>query len=103
MIPKFRRLLDAETDSTWIAEHIRISNSISDLIADFKAGTTVSVSDGSYFKDIATGAAAWIIQSENGKEYITGDGVLPGRDSCQSSYQAELGGIFGLSLVHYVL
>ena len=43
------------------------------------------------------GAAAWIIITPDGNEWIEGGGVLPGPADVQSSYRSELGGQVGIA------
>ena len=98
---RFVHFLKQEADSAWTTSTISMSASIDNLVEDFRTGTIISVSDGSYLPEEDVGAMEWIIQNKMGTEYIRGGGMIPGGP--QSAYRSELGGIFGLTLAFYAL
>jgi len=56
---------------------LRTSPSIEGLLSAIRDGTGCAVSDGSYYPNEKVGAAAWIIITPEGNEWIEGGGVLP--------------------------
>jgi hypothetical protein len=68
------------------------------LLQDFTRGTIISVSDGSYFRETNQAAAAWIIESACGTQWITGSILVPGPVADYSSYRSELMGLLAISL-----
>ena len=82
----------------WTMSTLRTSPSIEGLLLAFRNGTGCAVSDGSYYPNEKVGAAAWIIITSNGTEWIEGGGVLLGPADVQNSYRSELGGQVGIAL-----
>jgi len=82
----------------WITSHLCPSASIEQVLSDILTGTAVAVSDGSYFEQYSTVAAAWIITSADGQECIEGGGIVPGAIQDLNSYRAELAGLLGISV-----
>ena len=82
----------------WILSHVSRSRHVSQLVKDFKQGKARVCRDGSYYPHNGKGAAAWRIESKNGKECIEGGGKVPGTKADMCSYRTELGGIIGSSL-----
>ena len=60
-------------------------------------GTSLAVSDGSYFPTHKLGGCGWIISTPDKAEWIKGDCVIPGPRSVHSAYRAELGGLAGIA------
>ena len=81
----------------WTMSILRSSPSIEDLLSSIRDGTGCAVSDGSYYPNEKVGAAAWIIRTLDGNEWIEGGGVLPGPADDQNSYRSELGGQVGIA------
>ena len=79
-------------------DHIVYSSTTSSLPQHIIQGSTVNVSDGSYYPRYNVGACAWIISTPDGLEYISGGGVIPGTDEEQSAYRSKLGGQLGLTI-----
>jgi len=50
------------------------------------------------FEQYSTAAAAWIITSVDGQEWIEGGGIVPGSIQDLNSYRAELAGLLGISV-----
>jgi hypothetical protein len=73
------------------------------LFRDFARGTAVAVSDGSYLPDRQSAAAAWIIESACGTQWIMGSLVVPGSRDCYSSYRSELTGLLAISIIMKLL
>ena len=55
------------------------------MIEDIKRGTAISVSDGSYVRELELGTASWIIESEAGDQFIRGICIVPGAGEIQSA------------------
>ena len=66
---------------------LRTSPSIEGLLLDLRNGTSCAVSDGSFYPNEKVGAAAWIIITPDGTEWIEGGGVLPGPADVQNLYR----------------
>jgi hypothetical protein len=73
------------------------------LIRDYSRGTVVTVSDGSYFPDRHQAAAAWIIESECGSQWIMGSNFVHGSKESYSSYRSELMGLLAISVILRIL
>jgi hypothetical protein len=58
----------------------------------------VAISGGSYFPDSTQAAAAWIIESECGTQWIMGSLFVPGSTEDYSSYHSELTGLVASSI-----
>jgi len=54
----------------WITTHLCSSASIEQVLSDVLAKKAVAVSDGSYSEQYSTAAAAWIITSVDGQEWV---------------------------------
>ena len=80
----------------WTMSTLRTSPSIEGLLLALRNGTSCAVSDGSFYPNEKVGAAAWIIITPDGTEWIEGGGVLPGPADVQNSYRSELGGQVGI-------
>jgi hypothetical protein len=63
----------------------------------------VAVSDGSYFPEEKKAAAAWIIESACGTQWIMGSLLIPGSEASYSSYRSELTGLVAISLTMKIL
>ena len=81
----------------WFMDNLSSSPSTLNLLHHLLSGTALAVSDGSFFPDTYTGAAAWIVASPDGKEWIQGGGLIPGDPEDQDPYRSELGGQLGLA------
>jgi hypothetical protein len=66
------------------------------LFWDLHHNTAQMVTDGSY-KD-SDGTAAWIIESQDGTEFIMGLSLVPGPSTIQNAYRSELTGILAILL-----
>jgi hypothetical protein len=82
----------------WITSHSCSSARIDQLLSDVWAGKAIAVSDGSYFEQYSTAAAAWIISSADGQEWIEGGGIVPGAILDLNSYRAQLAGLLVISV-----
>jgi hypothetical protein len=80
----------------WTMSTLRTSPSIEGLLLALRNGTSCAVSDGSFYPNEKVVAAAWIIITPDGTEWIEGGGVLPGPADVQNSYRSELGGQVGI-------
>ena len=80
----------------WTMSTLRTSPSIEGLLLALRNGTSCAVSDGSFYPNEKVVAAAWIIITPDGTEWIEGGGVLPGPADVQNSYCSELGGQVGI-------
>jgi hypothetical protein len=74
-------------------DFLQVTDNIDQLLQDFTAGSTVSVSDGSYYPDQGKAAAAWIIESSCRTQWIIGAITVPGQFN---SYRSELTGLLGI-------
>ena len=81
----------------WTMSTLRTSPSIEGLLLALRDGAGCAVSDGSYYPNEKVGAAAWIIITPDGTEWIEGGGVLPGPADVQNSYWSELVGPVGIA------
>jgi hypothetical protein len=68
------------------------------VIRDYSNGTIVTVSDGSFLSERKQAAAAWIIESNCGTQWIMGSLAVPGSEEEYSSYRSELTGLTAISL-----
>jgi hypothetical protein len=75
---------------------LRTSPSIEGLLLALRDGAGCTVSDGSYYPNEKVGAAAWIIITPDGTEWVEGGGALPGPADVPNSYRSELGGQVGI-------
>ena len=66
------------------------SPSIEGLLLAIRDGAGCADRDGSYYPNEKVGAAAWIIITPDGTEWIEGGGVLPCPADVQNSYRSEL-------------
>ena len=82
----------------WFMRNLTSSESTGNLLAHLIQGTAVGVSDGSYYESHDIGSCAWIISTPDGKEWISGGGLIPGIDEDQSAYRSELGGLLGITI-----
>ena len=57
-------------------------------------------SDGSFVPHWIKGSFAWRIESEDGQDFIEGEGIFPGPPEAQCSFCSEVGGVSGI--VHKV-
>jgi hypothetical protein len=73
------------------------------LIRDFSRGTSISISDGSYLPESNQAAAAWIIESACGTQWIMGSNFVPGAKEEFSSYRSELTGLLAISCILRIL
>lgn len=73
------------------------------MVRDYSRGTILAVSDGSYFPDSQQAAAAWIIESECGTQWLMGLMYVPGSKEEYSSYRSELTGLMAISTVLRIL
>jgi hypothetical protein len=63
----------------------------------------VAVSDGSFLRETTQSAAAWIIESECGTQWIMGSLFVPGIREDYSSYRSEVTGLVAISLTLRIL
>ena len=68
------------------------------MLSDVLAKKAVAVSDGSYSEQYSTAAAAWIITSVDGQEWVEWGGSVQGAIQDLNSYRAEFGGLLGISV-----
>ena len=80
----------------WLYHQTSRSRRIDKVINDIKNGKAISVSDGSYYSDTRTGAAAWIIESEDATQFIRGESIVPGAKEIQSAYRSEVTGLLAI-------
>jgi hypothetical protein len=80
----------------WIFFKVIQSPTTSNLFWDLHHNTAQMVTDGSY-KD-SDGTAAWIIESQDGTEFIMGLSLVPGPCNIQNAYRSELTGILAILL-----
>ena len=73
------------------------------LIRDYARGTIIAVSDGSHFPDCNKAAAAWLIESACGTQWIMGSMFVPGPSAEYTSYRSELIGLLAISATLRVL
>lgn len=76
----------------WMLRDIEHSQSVDELWGDILTGEAILVSDGSFFPEEKVGAAAWILSSSTGTQWIAGGGRISGPAEVQSAYHSELGG-----------
>jgi hypothetical protein len=83
--------------------YIETSESLDLLFRDFTRGTTVSVSDGSYYPNEHRAAAAWMVESECRTQWILGSLLSPGPVSSFSAYRSEVTGLTAISVTMKIL
>ena len=81
----------------WTMSTLRTSPSIEGLLLALRDGAGCEVSDRSYYPNEKVGAAAWMIITPDGTEWIEGGGVLLCPADVQNSYRSELGGQVGIA------
>lgn len=64
-------------------------------------GTCIAVSDGSFDPKEEKGSAAWVLESNDGSQSISGFSLIPNNEETKGSYRNELGGL--LAIVHMVV
>ena len=69
----------------WLYYQVYSSEEIGKVIEDIKRGTAISVSDGSYVRELELGTTSWIIESEAGDQFIRGICIVPGAGEIQSA------------------
>ena len=89
------------TKCKWLFQASQRSSSIANLLIDIQNGTAIGVSDGSYgIQNTTTTTAAWIVQSADGAEFISGVAVPPFNEDCKGAYRGEITGL--LAIIHIV-
>jgi hypothetical protein len=81
-------------DTSWAATQVQLTDEGSAIAAAIRAGTCISLSDGS-FKD-QHGTAAWVIEAESSVNRCTGVNITQAEPSDQSAYRSEVSGLFGI-------
>ncbi len=82
--------------TSWLRYSAESSDTIDQVINSIRDGSAYGVSDGSYCPERRIGAAAWIIYSNDGNQYISGTSISPGPSYIQNAYRSELVGILGM-------
>jgi exonuclease III len=95
--PSRNSILDS-LQSSIQPEFLDATNDIGKLLQDFRNGTVVSVSDGSYYPELGKAAGAWIIESSCRQEWIIGAMTVQGHRDDFNSYRSELTGLLGISV-----
>ena len=83
--------------------YLTSSASTGNLLMHLTQGTAIGVRDGSYYMSHNVGSCAWIISSPDGLEWISGGGIIPGKDTDQNAYRSEIGGLLGLTIFLHAL
>ena len=86
----WKQILCSFPDGPWVAQWLRLPPRNRCAIT----AKTVGVSDGSYMADHEICSCAWIIDFGYGQEAV-GGGIVPGPEGANSSFRAELGGLYG--------
>jgi hypothetical protein len=79
------------------------SLSIDLLVQEFMTGQVMAVSDGSYFSDTQSAAAAWIITSQCNTQWIRGSLLTPGPSREFNAYRSELTGLLAITVTVKIL
>ena len=83
----------------WLFAGMQSSENINKIISDLENGTAVAVSDGSFgLNNSIVTTAAWIIQSQDGSQFISGVSTPAYNEGCKGAYRGELVGL--LSIIH---
>ena len=82
--------------AAWAATRLKRSDDGETIAAALQTGTAVAVSDGSLKLDFGT--AAFVIESHNSINRITGINQVPGPISAGDSHRCELAGLFGIAM-----
>ena len=85
----WREVLNTFPDAQWITQWSRLPDRETCRIDN----TTIGVSDGSFLPKEDVCSCAWIIVFARGIE-AAGGGIVPGPEQHNSSYRAELGGLY---------
>lgn len=88
----------AKLQSIFHPEFLSASAQIDLLLRDFSNGSTVSVSDGSYYPESGKAAGAWVIESSCQSQWIMVAITVPGPKEHFTSYRSELTGLLGISI-----
>jgi hypothetical protein len=81
----------------WTMSTLQTSPSIEGLLLALRDGAGCAISDRSYYPNEKVGAAAWMIITPDGTEWIEGGGVLLCPADVQNSYRSELGEQVGIA------
>jgi hypothetical protein len=84
-------------------EFLDATRDINSLCHDFTQGTTIAVSDGSYFPATGTASGAWMIESACRSQWIMGSMTCQGQHQSFNSYRSELTGLLGIAVTIRVL
>ena len=82
----------------WLFQGIQQSPTIDTLLHDIETGTAVAASDGSFDKNTCITTGGWIIESQDGTEFISGMSTPAFTSTCKGAYRGEIAGL--LSLTH---
>jgi hypothetical protein len=97
-LPAIRQNILLKIQDTLQPEFMDATEDISKLIQDFAAGTTISVSDGSYYPEQHRAAGAWVIESSCRQQWIMCAMTVPGPSEYFTSYLSELMGLLGITV-----
>ena len=84
----------------WLFNTIQRTNDIDQLLGDIQDGKAVAMSDGSYYSDTHITTAAWIIESQDGTQSISGLTIPYFSSTCHGAYRGEIAGL--LAITHMV-
>jgi hypothetical protein len=85
------------TEAHWAIKTCFTHGSIEEIVAAFRNGTAMAVSDGSFKLNLGT--SGYIISTASGSSFIQGVNRTPGPLKDGDSYRAELSGLYALLLL----
>ena len=83
--------------------NILFTDSTDKLLQHIIQGTSVAVSDGSFFPSHDIGAFGWIITTPSHDQWIKGGDLTPGPRDIQCAYRSELAGQAAIASFYHIL
>ena len=85
------------SQTSWLFQGLQQLSSISTLLDDLDQGTAIAASDGSFDKNTSITTSGWIIESEDGKEFISGMSFPAFNSVCNGAYRGEIAGLLAIT------
>ena len=81
----------------WLFHSVQRTNAIDKLLDDIQQGKALAMSDGSYYASSHTTTAAWIIESSDGTQKISGLTIPHFSSNCHGAYRGEIAGLLAIT------
>ena len=82
----------------WLFNAVQRTPDITKLLHDLQKGTELAMSDGSYYPDSNVTTSAWILESSDGTQSISGLTTPFFSPTCNGAYRSEISGL--LAIIH---